>query len=321
MANHRTMPEQQGTQGMTAGKGEQLQWRESSAPSMELLARRRLVRDMIERYPRHPEVRIHYRDFAEDGVGNGPDAFGDHGRELPCLVVQPPEVRSRMLYFHGGGFRLGSPEVSAGWLSVLAHASGCEIVAPFYSLAPKNPFPCALLEGRALLPMLLNKGLPCAVGGDSAGGNLAAVLGRWFASQLRGVLLLSPWLDLRVQAPSYESNRDSDALFSKEAAETSAELYLQGVSPQGEDVSPLLADLSQMPKTFIAVGSTEVLLEDAWQFARKLSACHRQVALHIVPQMTHVEPTLKPDTVNTQQVSAAATAFLASLAGADNTNK
>ena len=279
--------------------GDNLSRRVGESPSMELLAMRKLGRQAADRYPRHEGVSIEQRIIAD----------------VDCLVLTPAEPRCQMLYFHGGGFRIGNPEISAGFLSHLAAATDCRIVAPFYSLAPRHPFPCALLDGRDVMVAMQaatdeTAALPCLLGGDSAGGNLAAVLSRWFADSLCGALLLSPWLDLRVQAASYEFNQQRDSLFSRDAAASASALYLQGEPADGEDVSPLLADLSAMPETFIAVGTTEVLLDDALDFARKLAVSGRACELHVVPGMAHVEPTIRPGTDNTLMVLEWSAAFV-----------
>ena len=270
------------------------------APAPELVATRAKMAGMIAAYPRHAGVEISYRQYAA----------------VRCLVITPPAIKGRVLYFHGGGFRLGSPEVVAGFISHLAAEAGCEMVIPFYSLAPEQPFPAALLEGEAVLEALLAE-QPTAsakllIGGDSAGGGLAAVLARHYADVVHGLWLLSPWLDLRGQAASYDSNAAFDPMFSRQSAQAAAELYLQrGEDPSDPDISPLLGDFSTLPATQILVGSREVLLDDSLGFANRLAAQHRAVALHVLPDMLHVEPTLRYDSPYTSEVLALSSRFLA----------
>lgn len=262
----------------------------------ELAAIRDMIGDPALRYPRHASVNLSYRT-----VGN-----------VRCLILTPRVVAVRLLYFHGGGFRLGSPEIAAGFASRLADSTSCEVVIPFYSLAPEHPFPNALLEGQQVLETMINE-KPLFIGGDSAGGNLAAVLARRFSDRLSGVLLLSPWLDLRIEATSYGANAEQDAVFSMRSATDAAALYLQGVDPVNPDVSPLLADLTTIPPVFITVGAEEVLVDDATTFADQLSAVQRQCSLEIIPGMCHVEPTLKPDSEHTRMVLNSATSFMQQL--------
>ena len=180
---------------------------------------------------------------------------------------------------------------------------------PFYSIAPEQPFPCALLDGQAVLEALPEK-QPLLLGGDSAGGNLATVLARRFASRIQGVLLLSPWLDLRVGAASYARNGECDPIFSKTAAQDAAALYLQGHSALDMDASPLSANLENMPPCCVAVGSKEVLLDDSLLFAERLATSRRSVTLQVLADMNHVEPTTTPSSPHVEDVLALMTSFV-----------
>jgi acetyl esterase/lipase len=220
-----------------------------------------------------------------------------------------------MLYFHGGGFRSGSPQFVAGFLSRLAAAAGVRILAAAYSLAPERPFPAAIHDGSRMLEALRDEGGgPLLVGGDSAGGVLAATLtanvARGLAGRLAGAVLLSPWLDLTVTAETYESHSATDRLFSSASALEAAELYLQGASPRDPLASPLFADLSHMPPTMILAGAAEVLLDDSLTFAGRLARQNRTVELHVVEDMQHVSPVLFPDLPSTPACLSAITAFL-----------
>lgn len=268
--------------------------RRNGLPAPSPLAElRRQIDGAVARYPRHPEVAADYHDYG--GVR--------------CLILTPRTVVSDLLYFHGGGFRIGSPELAAGFASHLAARSRCRVILPFYSLAPEQPFPAALLDGQAVLEALSPQ-QPLLLGGDSAGGNLATVLARRCSRRVQGVLLLSPWLDLRVTAHSYDSNRDHDRVFGKTAAQEAADLYLQGVSPQDVDVSPLLADPEHMPPCWLAVGSGEVLLDDARLFARQLTNVSRPVSLQVIDHMAHTEPVTTPSSPYVEDVLTRMTAFI-----------
>lgn len=273
-----------------------LKKRRGSPPPAELKLIREKLGEAGKRFPAHPEVAIDYR----------------HTGELDYILLTPREPRYRMVWLHGGGFRMGSPEVSAGFATHIAATSGCEIALPFYGLSPENPFPGALLDGLAMVRALSN-GKPLFLGGDSAGGNLAAVLARRCAPDIRGLLLVSPWLDLQLEAGSYRTNREQDKLFSLASAREASSLYLQGHSPRDPDVSPLLGDLSGMPATLVVVGSTEVLLDDSVELARRLATSHRPVALHVMPGMTHVEPVLNSQSGHSRNTLELARAFMVDM--------
>jgi epsilon-lactone hydrolase len=126
------------------------------------------------------------------------------------------------------------------------------------------------------------------VGGDSAGGGLAASLGVLCGEIINGLVLLSPWLDLRVTAASYESNAATDPMFSRVSASIAAELYLQGFDPTHPLASPLLAPITSYPRTLISVGTGEVLRDDAVLLHEKLLSAGVQSRLSAIEGMEHV---------------------------------
>jgi acetyl esterase/lipase len=210
-----------------------------------------------------------------------------------------PEARPRgfLLQLHGGGFRIGRPEFESLYAEALVERCGIEVVVPQYRLAPEGPFPAGLTDALAALKALRAEigEAPLIVGGDSAGGGLAASLGVLCAAQddsggdprIDGLVLLSPWLDLRVSAETYASNAD-DPMFSKESADIAAELYLQGFDPTHPLASPLLAPITSLPPTLISVGTGEVLYDDSRLFHDKLTAAGLASTLSAIDGMEHV---------------------------------
>jgi len=202
--------------------------------------------------------------------------------------------RGFLLQLHGGGFRIGRPEFESFLAETLAERCGLEVVVPQYRLAPEGPFPAGLADAFAALKALAAEAgdLPLIVGGDSAGGGLAASLGVLAAAQggprIDGLVLLSPWLDLRVGAASYATNAATDPMFSKESADIAAELYLQGFDPTHPLASPLLAEIAAFPPTLVSVGTGEVLVDDALAFHDKLLAAGQRSQLSAIEGMDHV---------------------------------
>lgn len=214
-----------------------------------------------------------------------------------CLVfnTDPDAARGTVLHFHGGAFRIGVPEQMGPFASTLSRRCGVRVVCPAYRLAPEHPFPAGLNDAHAVLAALAAEaGPPILLSGDSAGGGLAAslaLLAHDGALPVIGLILLSPWLDLRLGASSYASNATTDPLFSAQAAVTAAELYLQGHDPSAPLASPLLGEPRAFPPTLVNVGSGEVLLDDARGLADRLTAVGTTVLLDVVPDMEHVAVT------------------------------
>lgn len=221
-----------------------------------------------------------------------------------------------MLQFHGGGFRLGMPEFESSFAEALAQRLGIEVVVPQYRLAPEGPFPAGLIDAVAALEALRDEvgEAKLIVGGDSAGGGLAAALCVLAAARGRpridGLVLLSPWLDLRVSAKAYAVNAATDPMFSKQAADLAAELYLQGFDPAHPLASPLLAPIGTFPPTLISVGTGEVLYDDSRLFHDKLTASGAASTLIAVPGMEHVAVVRSLIMAGAAETLAAVTVFI-----------
>ncbi|HMO69202.1 MAG TPA: alpha/beta hydrolase fold domain-containing protein, partial [Novosphingobium sp.] len=227
-------------------------------------------------------------------------------------------ARARVLEFHGGGFRLGMPDYCGPFAAALAQQCRVAVDVVQYRLAPEHPFPAGLHDALAALQALAAEpeGGPVVLVGDSAGGGLAASLALLAQAQaiaVAGLVLLSPWLDLTVTAPSYASNAQSDPLFSRPAAELAADLYLQGHDPRDPLVSPLLADPAAFPPTLVCVGKGEVLHDDAVRFHRKLRQAGVDVTLSVIDGMDHVAVLRGMDLPGARRTFAAVAGFVAGL--------
>lgn len=226
------------------------------------------------------------------------------------------QPRAHMLQLHGGGFRIGRPEFEGPLMERLSERCQVATAIPQYRLAPEGPFPAGLNDALAALNALSEEAgdLPLIVGGDSAGGGLAASLGvlsqAGLAPKIDALVLLSPWLDLTVSAPAYAANADTDPMFSKESADIAAELYLQGFDPAHPLASPLFAELESFPPTLISVGTGEVLYDDSRRFHEKLEALGTKVELSAIDGMQHVAVVLSPDLTGSAETFEAVADFI-----------
>jgi monoterpene epsilon-lactone hydrolase len=246
--------------------------------------------DLLARRARMPAVWT--PEMLQPGISARDAVIGG----VDCLVCGPREAT--ILYFHGGGYRMGSPAAWANFASRLAAATGCRVVVPDYRLAPEHPFPAGLHDALSVYRAVIeNDGTPPIIGGDSAGGGLAcAVALACEAAALdvpRKAILLSPWLDLTVTNPAYAS-RKSDLFFPRESAQEAAEQYLQGHDAGDPLASPLKGDLSAFPDSLIFASSDECLIGDALAFQSLLAEAGVPVETHLVPGMTHVWPVIAP---------------------------
>jgi len=217
---------------------------------------------------------------------------------ISCTTCTPPVVHGTMVYLHGGAFWRGAPSMWVPYASRLASTTALRVILPEYSLAPERPFPAAIHDALGVYTFLSGLPGPLFVGGDSAGGGLAAslvlALVRMAAQVPDGLMLISAWLDLTIEAGAYERNEDRDKVFGRDNALASAERYLQGIDPRDELASPALAQLQGFPPTLLLVGSEEVLLDDSLRFVHSASLSGVTCELHMVSGMQHVWPLLQP---------------------------
>ncbi len=200
--------------------------------------------------------------------------------------------RGVVLYFHGGGYILGSPATHRGLTGHLARASGATLVVPDYRLAPENPFPAALEDAMTVYQALLNTGLEAgeiALAGDSAGGGLSLAL----AMRLRdegqplpaSLTLFSPWTDL---TNSQLTEPDCEPVLTRGWIDKAARLYLGNESATTPLVSPVYGDLAGLPPLLIQVGSQEVLLNDSQRLAARARQQNVETTLEIYNSLWHV---------------------------------
>ncbi|MDI4232891.1 alpha/beta hydrolase [Bradyrhizobium sp. Arg237L] len=206
----------------------------------------------------------------------------------------PPD--KAILYFHGGGFRIGSVASHRDLIARISQASGCRTLAISYRLAPEHRFPAALDDALTAYRYLCDHGFdPCdiAVAGDSAGGNLA--LGTMLASRDRGEplpvagVLMSPWTDLAATGASYRTRAEADPIHQRAMILALARTYLGAEGdPNNPMASPVYAKLSGLPPLLVQVGDRETVRDDSTELAAKAKAAGVDVDLQVWDGMIHV---------------------------------
>jgi acetyl esterase/lipase len=225
-------------------------------------------------------------------------SFGD----VPAEKITPANATpgKALLYLHGGGHVFGSIKSHRHFVSRLAVAAKATAWHIDYRLAPEHPYPAAIEDALKAYRALLHSGIAPAdliVGGESAGGNLAAALLLKLKDeklpQPAGLYLLSPWLDMMTTAESYKKVGSRDPMISREGIVGVATAYL-GNQPDNSLASPVRADVSGLPPMLIQVGSEEVLLSDSTTFANNAAMTGIDVTLRVWAGMPHAWPLFHP---------------------------
>ena len=200
-----------------------------------------------------------------------------------------------ILYFHGGGYVLGSIHSHRDMCERLSRAAQARVLALDYRLAPEAPFPAAVEDARAAYRWLLAQGISpkrIAIAGDSAGGGLtfAALL----ALKQNGDPMpacaapLSPWVDLEGLGESMTSKASEDPMVQKHLIEQMGKTYVQNGELRNPLAAPLYGDLRGLPPLLIQVGSRETLLDDAVRMADKAKKARVPVELDVWHGQIHV---------------------------------
>jgi epsilon-lactone hydrolase len=218
------------------------------------------------------------------------------GIDAEWIVPADAPADKAILYFHGGGFRLGSVASHRDLIARMAEASGCRVLAINYRLAPEHRFPAALEDAGAAFDWLRGENFKpedIALAGDSAGGNL--VLATMLGLRDRGEplpaagVLMSPWTDLAATGESYQSRAAADPIHQRSMILSLAKSYLGEGGDAGNPLaSPLYADLTGLPPLLIQAGDRETVRDDATMLAAKARAAGVDAELQVFDGMIHV---------------------------------
>ena len=180
-----------------------------------------------------------------------------------------------ILFFHGGGFSLGSTKDHLGLCTRIARAARAHVFSVDYRLAPENVFPAAVEDAIDAYRYLVSHGtLPHRIipVGISAGGTL--VLALLISARDRGLPLppagvcMSPVVDMLFAGESVKKNLDNDWL-TPERLNAIRTVYLAGHDPRDHLASPVFAHLNGLPRLYIQAGTHELLLSDIASFVDK----------------------------------------------------
>jgi len=203
-----------------------------------------------------------------------------------------------MLYFHGGGYTIGSIASYRSFTGRLARATRGRLLSIGYRLAPEHPFPAALDDAVSSYRWLLEQGIPpsrIAVVGDSAGGGLAlslAIAVRDAGEPIPAtIVVIGPSTDLAKEGASVKERAHLDPIVNYESSMAHALRYVGTQANLKHPLaSPLYADLRGLPPLLIMVGTHEALFDDSTRLAAKAEAAGVEVQLDIWEEMIHVWP-------------------------------
>lgn len=203
------------------------------------------------------------------------------------------------LHLHGGGWTIGSPRENDAGNDRIAERTGFAVVSVRYRLAPEHPYPqgpddceaAALWLARVAQDTFGTTRL--AIGGESAGANLAAAVlvrlrDRHGLFPFAGAVLIAGCFDLRLTPSARQWGETPLVLNTQDIGQFVAHYLSGGGEADDADVSPLLADLKGLPPALFVVGSQDALVDDSLFMSARWLAAGNRADLIIAPGGAHV---------------------------------
>lgn len=201
---------------------------------------------------------------------------------IPVRTYHPSaEPSGLMVYYHGGGWTIGTIDLFDATVRRLALKTGCAIVSVDYRLAPEHPFPAAVHDAVSAVRwassqavQLVGKEVPLIVAGDSAGGNLAAVVSQIVrdegGAQIAAQILIYPCTDGNIDSESM--TRFEPPFLTRTELAWFYDQYVPNRSQRTEPrFAPLHApNLGNLPSAFVLTAECDLLCEEGELYARRL---------------------------------------------------
>ncbi|MFC5973604.1 alpha/beta hydrolase [Halomarina salina] len=223
------------------------------------------------------------------------------GGELPIRIYVPEGDGPFpvTMFFHGGGFVSGNLESHDELCRVLANDTGVAVVAVDYRLAPEDPFPAAVEDAYTATEWVAENAdefggdaSRLAVAGDSAGGNLAAVVAHMARDRggpdLRYQLLLYPTVSPHLDWPSAEENGEGYFITAEDLAWFDEQYFEHEIDAMNVYASPLLAaDFEDLPPATVVTAGFDPLRDQGVAYAERLEDAGVAVTHHHYDDVIH----------------------------------
>ena len=230
--------------------------------------------------------------------------------DLPIRIYRPgldARALPGLVYFHGGGHVIGSLDTHDAVARNLCNGAGCVVVSVDYRLAPEHRFPVAAEDAFAAVQWCATHGAEIgldprrmAIGGDSAGGNLAAVAALMAREAggpaIRLQVLVYPVTDYGCDTGSYHTYAEGYGMLDARSMRWFRDHYLRGEADRLDwRAAPLRArDLSGLPPALLLTAQCDVLLDEGEAYAQRLRAAGVEVQYQECRGMIHGFFTMAP---------------------------
>ncbi len=216
------------------------------------------------------------------------------GAAINVRVLTPTSTPAGVLiYFHGGGWVVGNADQFDTLARKLAAGTNCVVVLPEYRLAPENLYPTAANDAWDVTTWTAGRfaGLPLVVGGDSSGGNLAAVVAQRAVREdgptIAQQVLVYPVTDCDTDTATYHDPANQ-LMLDRRSMVWFWDLYTPDTATRANwDVSPLQGDVAGVAPAVILIAEYDVLRGEGEGYAAKLSAAGVPVQTRVFDGQMH----------------------------------
>ncbi|MFK7915821.1 MAG: alpha/beta hydrolase [Pseudomonadales bacterium] len=224
------------------------------------------------------------------------------------VLAEGADPDARLLYLHGGAFRVGSPRSHRHLTNELSRRCGMAVLAIDYRMLPEHKMIACHEDAQTAYRWILENGPSGAgsasalfVAGDSAGGNLTLSVIAWARDQglraANGAIAFAPATDTTFSSPTWKANLKTDPFLGPSLGRVLGipkfimligSRITGGAAPNAPVLSPLLGELSELPPTLLQVSRDEMLYGDSQRYANKAQSQGGDVTLQVWPTMVHV---------------------------------
>jgi len=256
---------------------------------------------------------------------------GFENKDIEVLVFKPKNIQANapcLVYCHGGGFFIEAAQAHKKMMFEYAEKANCIVVFPHYRVSLNNPFPTSLEDCYAALKWTndnveslgIDKG-KIAIGGDSAGGNLAACIAQMALDRqeinLCFQLLVYPVCDHTLSTKSMQEFQDTP-LWNAPSSKLMWDVYLKGKGRNNlpKYVSPLQrTDLKGLPPAYIETAEFDCLRDEAILYAQKLSDTNIEVELNQTKGTIHAYDIIEKSSITQDSIQRRVTALKKAFGG------
>ncbi len=251
--------------------------------------------------------------------------------DIEVLVFKPKDIQANascLVYCHGGGFFIEAAQVHKKMMFEYAEKANCIVVFPHYRVSLNNPFPTSLEDCYSTLKWANDNykilGIDksrMAIGGDSAGGNLASCVAQMAIDRqeikLRFQLLIYPVCDHTLSTASMQTFQDTP-LWNAPSSKLMWDVYLKGLDRNNlpKYVSSLQrTDLKGLPPTYIETAEFDCLRDEAILYAQKLKEINIEVEMNQTKGTIHAYDIIEKSGITQESIRQRVTALRKAFGG------